>query len=240
MRSPPALVVIAALVACGGGTPPPPAEPEHAQHGQHGQHGQKGQHAGPSDHFHHSFDDAETWAAVFDDPARDEWQKPDELVAALKLAPDARVADVGAGTGYFAVRLARAVPQGKVYAIDIEPDMIRYMGERAQREGLANLAAVLGTADDARIPEPVDVVLVVDTYHHIADRTAYFRRLAGSLRPGGRVVIVDFTADSPIGPPVEHRLSVGRVVAELGDAGYVETARHDFLPNQYVVELTRR
>jgi cyclopropane fatty-acyl-phospholipid synthase-like methyltransferase len=233
MRSPSALSLVALLVACGGGaTTSPPAEPAHAHHAEHS--------AARPDHFHHSFDDAERWAAVFDDPARDAWQKPDEVVDALHLAADAHVADVGAGTGYFAVRLARAVPRGKVYAVDIEPDMIRYMGERAQREGLANLVPVLGAADDARIPEPVDLVLVVDTYHHIADRTAYFRRIAGSLRPGGRVVIVDFTAESPIGPPVEHRLSVERVVAELGDAGYAEVARHDFLPNQYVVELTRR
>lgn len=229
------LALVLPLVGCGGGgsASSPPAGPRHGEH-VHGHHG----HAGG--HGHHRFEDAERWAEVFDDPARDAWQKPDEIVAALALARDARVADVGAGTGYFAVRLARVVPDGKVYGVDIEPDMVRYMTERAQREGLTNLTAVLGAADDAHIPEPVDVVLVVDTYHHIADRVAYFARLGASLRPGGRLVIVDFTLESPMGPPPEMRIPLDRVLAELAEAGYHEVARHGFLPNQFFVELARR
>jgi ubiquinone/menaquinone biosynthesis C-methylase UbiE len=161
------------------------------------------------------------------------------VVAALALPADAKIADVGAGTGYFAVRLARQAPQGKVYGVDIEPDMIRHMEERAEKEGLGNLVAVLGAADDPRIPEPVDLVLVVDTYHHIADRAAYFEQLAASLRPGGRLAIIDFTLESPMGPPVEHRIPAEQVIAELGEAGYQLARRHDFLPNQYFLELTR-
>ena len=219
----PRCLILCGLVACGGGPPPPAAPP------------QEHEHAAPHGHGQHRFEDAERWAKVFDDPARDEWQKPDEVVAALALAPDAKVADVGAGTGYFAVRLARQVPQGTVYAIDIEPDMVRYLEERARTEGLGNLVAVLGSADDAAVPEPVDLVLVVDTYHHIADRTAYFTRLAGSLREGGRLAIIDFTPESPIGPPVEHRIGAEQVIEELGAAGYAPVASHDFLPNQYFV-----
>jgi SAM-dependent methyltransferase len=239
IRTIPALFILGSMVACGGkgSTSPASTAPSSTPASPHDGHGE---HSHTPGHMHHRFEDAGRWAAVFDDPARDAWQKPDEVVAALRLAPDARVADVGAGTGYFAVRLARAVPAGKVYAVDIEPDMIAYMEKRAAADGLANLVPVLGAADDARIPEPVDVVLVVDTYHHIADRAAYFTRLAGSLRPGGRVVIIDFTAESPLGPPVEHRISAERVVAELGEAGYREVARHDFLPNQYFLELARR
>ncbi len=232
----PLLFVLALpLAGCGGGgsVSSPPAEPRHGEH-VHGHHGH------PGGHGHHRFEDAERWAEVFDDPARDAWQKPDEVVAALALARDARVADIGAGTGYFAVRLARAVPDGKVYGVDIEPDMVRYLTERAQREELSNLTAVLGAADDARVPEPVDVVLVVDTYHHIADRVPYFTRLAASLRPGGRLVIVDFTPESPMGPPAEMRIPLERVLAELAEAGYHEVARHDFLPNQFFVEVARR
>lgn len=93
-------------------------------------------------HTHrHAFSDAERWARIFEDPARDAWQKPDEVVQALRLAPDAVVADIGAGTGYFAARLARAVPNGRVFAVDIEPDMVRYLTERARREKLYALAA---------------------------------------------------------------------------------------------------
>jgi tRNA G46 methylase TrmB len=93
---------------------------------------------------HHDFKGAEHWAKVFDDPARDAWQKPHEVIGALALAPDAAVADIGAGTGYFAVRLAHMTPKGRVYAVDIEPDMVRHLRERAAKSGLANLEAVQG------------------------------------------------------------------------------------------------
>jgi cyclopropane fatty-acyl-phospholipid synthase-like methyltransferase len=226
MRAPGPIVLsllLGLLVACGGTAAPPAAPPGEGAEG----------------HFHHRFDDAERWAAVFDDPARDQWQKPDEVVAALALAADAQVADLGAGTGYFAVRIARAVPDGMVYAVDLEPAMVRHLEERARQEGLANVHPVLATASDARLPAAVDLVLVVNTYHHIGDRVAYFGRLASSLRAGGRLVIIDFTAESPIGPPVEHRIDADQVIEELAAAGYRLTARHDGLPHQYFLELSR-
>src|SRR5512144_1670633 len=134
-------------------------------------------------HTHqHGCSGAEHWAKVFDDPARDAWQKPHDVVQALKLAPDAAVADIGAGTGYFAVRLAHMTPQGRVYAVDIEPDMVKYLGERAQKSGLANLTPVLGAPDDPKLPARVDLMLMVDVYHHIGQREAYFRKLAPSLK----------------------------------------------------------
>lgn len=190
--------------------------------------------AAQTPHTHrHSFSDAERWARVFDDPARDAWQKPEQVIAALRLAPDAQVADIGAGTGYFAVRLARAVPQGRVYAVDIERDMVRHLRERAAREKLPNLVPVLAAADDPRLPERVDRVLIVDTYHHIDARVEYFRRLRAALKPGAEIAIVDFTLDSPIGPPKSARLPAQTVIEEMQRAGYVLAARHDFLPHQY-------
>ena len=184
-------------------------------------------------HHEHAFKDADRWARVFDDPARDAWQKPDEVVRALAPAPDAAVADIGAGTGYFAVRLARAVPGGRVYGVDVEPDMVRYLAERARREGLANLAAVQAAPADARLPQPVDLVLVVNTYHHIGERPAYFDRLRRSLRPGGRVAIVDFLPDAPRGPPRHARIPAAVVKEEMGQAGYDLVTEHPFLPHQY-------
>lgn len=192
----------------------------------------------------HRFEDAEAWAKRFDDPERDAWQKPDAVVASLKLSSAARVADLGAGTGYFAVRLARAVPAGQVYAIDIEPDMVRYLTERGQREGLANLSAVQGRADGPALPEPVDVVFLCDVYHHLTGRSAYFAEVAAGLRPGGRVVIVDFKPDAPEGtpgPPARHRIGVPQVDAELADAGLVRVALDEStLPFQYVATYERR
>ncbi len=185
------------------------------------------------DHSHHSFRDAEKWSQIFDDPARDAWQKPDEVIRALKLAPEALVADVGAGTGYFAVRLARAVPKGRVYGVDAEPDMVRYLNQRAQREGLANLTAVAAKPTDPSLPVPVDLVILVDTYHHVPDRERYFRDLRKVLKPGGRLAIVDFTLDSPVGPPKRARVPADRVKQELARAGYALAEEHGFLPNQY-------
>jgi len=183
---------------------------------------------------HHGFGDAAEWAKVFDDPERDGWQRPDEVIRALRLAPGAQVADIGAGTGYFTVRIARAVPGGHVYAEDIEPDMVRYVAERARREGLANVTALLGAPDDPRLPVAVDRVLVVDTYHHIEARVAYFRRLQRLLKPDAEVAIVDFTRQSPMGPPPAMRLNPDAVKVEMARAGYV-SAGELALPNQYLL-----
>ena len=127
----------------------------------------------------HRFDDAECWARRFESGDRDEWQKPDHVMALLDLAPDARVADIGSATGYFPVRFARAVPHGRVYGLDIEPEMVRYLNERAARAGLTNLRSILAATDDPRIPEPVDLIFVCNTYHHIGDRAWYFRARRG-------------------------------------------------------------
>jgi len=181
----------------------------------------------------HRFGDADRWARVFDDPARDAWQKPHEVIRALAPAPDAKIADIGSGTGYFSVRLAHAVPKGRVYGVDTEPDMVKYLADRARREHLANVVAIAGRADDAALPEKVDLVLMVDVYHHIADREDYFGRLRGSLKPGARVAIIDFSETSKDGPPRRERISPTRVRAEMQRAGYTLAEEHGFLPNQY-------
>jgi predicted methyltransferase len=187
-----------------------------------------------SPHTHqHSFGDAEKWAKIFDDPKRDAWQKPHEVIQALKLKADAIIADIGAGTGYFAVRFAHMVPQGKVYGVDTEADMVKHLAERAKREGLKNLSAVTGKPDDPRLPEKADLIVMVDVYHHIDGRESYFRRLQESLRPGGRIAIIDFRLDSPQGPPKSARIAPERVKNELKAAGFVLAGEHTFLPNQY-------
>jgi cyclopropane fatty-acyl-phospholipid synthase-like methyltransferase len=209
----PALLLLLALAACAG--------PQH-RHGAH-----------------HRFDDAEAWAQRFESPERDAWQRPDEVIAALKLAPDAKVADIGAATGYFPVRLARVVPKGRVYGVDVESSMVEYLARRAARDELANLTAVQATPDDPKLPEPVDLVLLVNTYHHIEKRPAYFARLAGALRPGGRVAVIDFRVGSSRGPPDSEKVSVEQLTAELAEAGYAVAERLDFLPEQHFVVFSR-
>jgi SAM-dependent methyltransferase len=187
-------------------------------------------------HADHRFEDAEHWARVFESPERDEWQRPDAVLALMRLRPDEVVADIGAGTGYFPVRFARAVPRGRVYGIDVEPDMVRYLAERAEREGLGNLHAIECAPDDPRIPEPVDVIFLCNTYHHIHNRTAYFARLKERLNPGGRVVIVDFKPGRlPVGPPPDHKVAVEKIDEEMRAAGYRLLLRDDDLPYQHVL-----
>ena len=190
--------------------------------------------AAQSPHTHqHSFSGAEQWAHVFDDPKRDAWQKPHEVIQALAPRPDAVIADIGSGTGYFAVRFANMVPKGRVYGVDIEPDMVKYLAERAKREKRDNVVAIAGAPGDPRLPEKADLILMVDVFHHIEDRASYFRKLRASLKPGGRVAIIDFRIDSPEGPPKAARIAPGRVIAELKGAGYTLAREHRFLPNQY-------
>ena len=182
---------------------------------------------------HHSFQDAAAWAKKFDDPKRDASQKPAEVIQALQLKLDAVVADIGAGTGYFAVKFARAVPQGRVYAVDAEPDMVKYLGERARQEGLGNLIPILAETAHPRVPEKADLIILVNTYHHIHKREIYFRELKSTLNPGGRLAIIDFRMDAPEGPSPKMRIAPQRVQNELAEAGYRLAQDLAFLPNQY-------
>jgi predicted methyltransferase len=227
-----ALLSLSSLVlACGGGGGGgPAATPEHTHvHGAHAP-------------LVHRFQSAEEWAKQFDDPARDEWQKPAEVVAALRLEPGMTVADLGAGTGYFEPLLSRGVgAAGIVLALDVEPDMVRYLGERAQREHLANVRPGLVATDDPKLaPESVDRILVVDVWHHIDARDAYAAKLRGALKPGGKVFVVDFELNAKHGPPPMHRLSSGAVERELAAAGLATETLTETLPDQYIVVGTRR
>lgn len=185
-----------------------------------------------ADHMQRRFDDAEKWSKNFDSPTRDMWQMPDRVIAALDLKPGQTVADIGAGTGYFAIRLAKSTAAPKVFAVDIEQSMVQYMRLRAVKEGITNLVGVVATAASANLPEPVDLILIVDTFHHIPDREAYFSNLQNSLKPGGRLAIVDWLPGGPMGPPEQFRFSPAQIAAELGKAGWKKSGEHSFLPNQ--------
>lgn len=192
------------------------------------------------DHMEHRFDNAAEWAKSFDDPERDRWQMPDKVIAALKLESGQAVADIGAGTGYFSVRLAKSNASLRVYGVDIEPSMIDYLRSRAAKEGLSNITVVLAQPDSANLPVAVDLVLIVDTYHHIPNRVEYFRKLSASLKPGGRVAIVDFKPEASMGPPKEFRLKADEIRAELAQASFRQVEAYDFLPQQNFLVFARR
>jgi cyclopropane fatty-acyl-phospholipid synthase-like methyltransferase len=187
--------------------------------------------------MHHSFAGAERWAQVFDDPERDAWQKPEEVVAAMTISPGMAVADIGAGTGYFGPHLATAVGRdGHVLALDVEPDMVAHMQQRFATAGLPQVEARLVDPDDPGLPaSSLDRILIVDTWHHIDDRPIYSARLRAALRPGGQVVIVDYTAESPMGPPREFRLSPEAIMKDLEGGGLRTRLVPETLPNQFIV-----
>jgi arsenite methyltransferase len=168
---------------------------------------------------------------------RDTWQRPADVVEALALRPGDRVADLGAGEGYFESYLAEAVgPQGRVYAVEVEPELVEGLRRRFPAEAI-NVKAVLGTFEDPRLPDgSIDVVLVVNTYHHIEDRPAYFRRLQRDLRPGGRVAVIEPNQDLrgilSLALDEGHESSAPLVEEEMREAGYEVEASHDFLPVQ--------
>ena len=207
----------------------------------------KGQHRAGGDQLHGTattdqrFDDVERWVERFENPARTKWQNPEHVIAVLDLPPDAKVADIGAATGFFPVRFARAFPQGKVYGIDVEEKLVNYLDQRARREGLDNITAINCAVDDPKIPEDVDAVFLCNTYHHIDARIDYIRALRSTLLPGGKVMVVDFYKKKlPIGPPPDHKLAADVVIREMLAAGYVLITYDKSLVYQYILEFQPR
>ena len=177
---------------------------------------------------------------LLEGPDRDAWQKPEQIMDALAIADGATVADLGAGGGWFTIRLARRVgPNGLVYAEDIQPQMIESITRRVQREGLQNVKTLLGTADDPRLPKGlIDAVLIVDTYHEMEDPVTLLRNVARALSPKGRVGVVDFTKEGGgPGPPMDERVDPDRIIADAAAAGLRLLKRESFLRYQYLLVL---
>lgn len=174
---------------------------------------------------------------LLEGPDRDQWQKPDQIMDALGIAEGSLVADLGAGGGWFTIRLARRVlPNGVVYAEDIQPQMIEAVTRRVQLEGLTNVKAVLGTANDPRLPTGIDAVLIVDAYHEMEDPVALLKNVARSLKPQGRIGIVDFNpGGGGPGPEPEERVDPQAVINAAAAAGLQLSARAAVPPFQFLL-----
>lgn len=174
------------------------------------------------------------------DPARDAWQKPNQVVERLDIEPGARVADLGAGGGYFTWYLAGAVgAQGKVYALEIDDTALRIIEKEMKSRGVTNVVPIRAEPGDAKLPEPVDLVFSCDTYHHMEDRVAYFRSLARHLKPGGKVAIVDFHAEGFFSGLLGHGTTKEEVQREMEAAGYRLAADYDLIDRQHFQIFSR-
>ncbi len=208
-----------------------------------------GHHAHKSKHGHkhqtndmtHRFDDIKKWVKIFENPERDKWQKPDEVISNMNIKEGDVVVDIGAGTGYFTRRIALAAGRsGKALGIDIEPSMVKYMKKDARKLGIQNYDARLVKPDDPGLGSlSVDIIFICDTYHHFKNRVLYLKKLSKNLKDGGRIVIVDFyKKESSIGPPVKHKISKDKVIEEFKEAGYRRNRDINFLDYQYFLEFT--
>lgn len=188
---------------------------------------------------HHLHNDPTMYMAALDDPARDAWQQPHEVLKALGLKDGDVVADIGAGSGYFALRFARHVGAGRVLAVDVAQPMLDELAKRAAAAALTNVTPVLARPDDPTLPAAgVNVVFTCDTWHHIEQRPAYLAKVKQALAPGGRLVILDFHKHAPVGPPASMKLTREEVLAEVQAAGFVLTGEPTFLPHQYFLVFT--
>jgi arsenite methyltransferase len=207
-----------------------PAVPVPAQHGQQ----------------HERMPNVMEYLERLDRPERDQDQKPGLVVEALGLKPGMSVADLGSGSGYFTRRFVEAVTEtGKVYAIDVEPAALKFVEERLARMHRPYQAEfILARPDSPNLPiESVDVIFVCNTFHHLEDRTTYFRNVRSALKSGGRIAVIDYYHDErsgELGFPKKHLVARETVVKELAAAGYRLVNEHKFLPKQYFLEFANQ
>jgi ubiquinone/menaquinone biosynthesis C-methylase UbiE len=193
--------------------------------------------------MHRIQQDSKAYIARLEDPMRDAYQKPAEVVKALKIKEGEVIADIGSGSGYFTLPLARAAGRtGRVYAVDTNPDMIRHLNRRIRDLSVTNVVTVLCAPDDPLLEDgSVDRFFICDTWHHIGGHAKYLALLKKMLKPGGQVILVDFKkAKTPVGPPMEMRIARDDLVQEMDTNGFRLAEEHTFLQYQYFLIFTAK
>lgn len=170
-------------------------------------------------------------------------EEPDKALDAIRLARGSTVADVGAGSGYVTVRMASRVgPEGKVFAVDIQPEMLDLLRERLLRERLANVTLVLGAIDDPKLPtSTIDLILMVDVYHEFSEPQKMLRRMREALKPDGRLVLLEYRKEDPTVPiRFEHKMTVAEAKLEVEAEGFTLSRVDEVLPRQHILIFTRK
>jgi ubiquinone/menaquinone biosynthesis C-methylase UbiE len=187
--------------------------------------------------------DPQTYIGALEDPKRDAYQKPHEVVHVLGLKPGEVIADIGAGSGYFTFHLARHVgPNGKVYAVDVSPDMIRHINRRIRDAKTENVVTVLAELDDPLLPEQsVNRFFICDVWHHVENQTKYLSLMKKMLKEDGEIIMIDFhKADIPVGPPPQMKIAREHVIKQMESNGFRLKKEHTFLPYQYFLVFAIR
>jgi len=184
----------------------------------------------------HDFSDVERWKPVFESPERFHWQRPGLVLRLLAIREGERIADLGAGTGYFTILMAPLVGEkGKCYGVEVEPELVEHLSQREELRDIPGFVPVLAELDDPKLPpDGLDLILTVNTWHHIEERGSYQKHLASALVDGGRLAIVDWRKGATaMGPPDEHRVSREQVIRELQDKGWKLQTESHALEHQY-------
>jgi ubiquinone/menaquinone biosynthesis C-methylase UbiE len=193
--------------------------------------------------MHQLHQDSKAYIAYLEDPQRDVYQKPHEVIMALGLREGETVADIGAGSGYFTFRLASPVGEkGRIYAVDTSPDMIMHMNRRIRDMKLRNIVTVLSAPDDPLLMDgSIDRFFICDTWHHIQNQAQYLALMKKMLKPGGQVIMIDFQkVELPVGAPMEMKIAREDLVRQMESNGFKLVKEHTFLPYQYFLIFKSR
>lgn len=187
--------------------------------------------------MHQLHQDPKSYIGALEDPQRDAYQKPHEVLTALRLKPGEVIADIGAGSGYFTFRFSHFVGEkGKIYAVDVSPDMILYINRRIRALKVNNVISILADPDDPLLADrSVNRFFFSESWHHIENQTKYLSLMKRMLKPGGEVVMIDFhkKKEIPVGPPFEMRIAREDVIKQMENNGFRLAKEHTFLPYQY-------
>ena len=186
--------------------------------------------------MHRLHNDPKAYIGALEDPQRDAYQKPHEVLTALSLKPGEVIADIGAGSGYFTFPIAHHLgPEGKVYAVDVSPDMILHLNRRIRDLKTTNVVSVLADPDDPLLPEQsVNRFFICDVWHHVENPSKYLGMIKKALKPGGQVIMIDFQKkELPFGPPMEMKIAREDLIKQMESNGFRLAKEHSFLPYQY-------
>ena len=193
--------------------------------------------------MHELHSDPKSYIGALEDPKRDAYQKPHEVLTALNIKPGEVIADIGAGSGYFTFRLSHFVgDKGKIYAVDVSPDMVRHVNRRIRETKVTNVVTILADNDDPLLADQsVNRFFICDVWHHVENQSKYLSLMKKMLKPGGEIVMIDFhKKELPFGPPMQMKIAREELVKQLEANGFKLSKEHTFLPHQYFLVFAPR